>query len=471
MEGHLPAGSSSSVGGVMPRLTSGGDYATWAPLFVNWCKRHGVGSVLTQEIKEWEKLNKLVQEWETERTEALMAEMLGGAASSSSRDAKQEAAAAAVEVKRAALKRMIGTSERVYAALFDALPESVRACVQPPEGYAFGLWTWLQGKFQCAEADSIGLLWRAWGQLEMLSEETYDEYRARVTKLHALLTAAKESVSPIHYTDVMLGRLASRYNPAALALRASDRLAVLADVDWDGVAAFINAHERVEQRSSGGAATEQERTMAAMQRGREYRRGGMAAQQGSGGRDLSRVRCWKCQRLGHYASGCSGGGEQSREEQQESAAAHAAIQAEQEEKYPMWENNDQYAFAALRFTGDEAEEPLSTGDDAATQGGGTGSGLSKTEAAGGDMRWLARDGVAQQRVTQHLKKSSEPRTGGEKSGAVPKRWPAEARSDAADWPGMVDIANNHGEKSGAAPSAQEKQQPAGKKPGTAPEKQ
>ena len=134
MEGHLPAGSSSSVGGVMPRLTSGGDYATWAPLFVNWCKRHGVGSVLTQEIKEWEKLNKLVQEWETERTEALMAEMLGGAASSSSRDAKQEAAAAAVEAKRAALKRRIGTSERVYAALFDALPASVRACVQPPEG-------------------------------------------------------------------------------------------------------------------------------------------------------------------------------------------------------------------------------------------------------------------------------------------------------------------------------------------------
>ena len=87
------------------------------------------------------------------------------------------------------------------------------------------------------------------------------------------------------------------------------------------------------------------------------------------------------------------------------------------------------------------------------------------------MRWLARDGVAQQRVTQHLKKSSEPRTGGEKPGAVPKRWPAEARSDAADWPGMVDIANNHGEKSGAAPSAQEKQQPAGKKPGTAPTKQ
>ena len=225
MEGPSTTGSSSSGSVAAPRLASGSEYAAWAPLFVNWCKRQGVGSALTQEIKEWKQLSELVQQWERESAEALMADMLGGGAASSgssSGDAKAiaaaAAAAAAVETKRAALKRLVSLSERVYAVLFDALPLPLRAQAPQPEGYAFGLWSWLQSKYQCVEADSIGVLWRQWGLLEMGVEETYDAYRARANKLHALLAAAKESVSPIHFADVMLGRLRPRYAPAALAL-------------------------------------------------------------------------------------------------------------------------------------------------------------------------------------------------------------------------------------------------------------
>ena len=381
MEGPSTTGSSSSGSVAAPRLASGSEYAAWAPLFVNWCKRQGVGSALTQEIKEWKQLSELVQQWERESAEALMADMLGGGAASSgssSGDAKAiaaaAAAAAAVETKRAALKRLVSLSERVYAVLFDALPLPLRAQAPQPEGYAFGLWSWLQSKYQCVEADSIGVLWRQWGLLEMGVEETYDAYRARANKLHALLAAAKESVSPIHFADVMLGRLRPRYAPAALALRASDRLKDLSKVDWDEVAAFVNAHERVEQRSGDGEAAAEMQQALAVQDGRGSGRGG-TRQQGHGGggkTDMSRIRCYKCKRMGHYSNSCDGG---RGDGETVNAANAAADEAHEEGLDDEGFGPEQFTFSAL--LAQRAEDQPSGAMDCAGVGGRVGE---KTDA-------------------------------------------------------------------------------------------
>src|SRR6185437_1345928 len=50
---------------------------------------------------------------------------------------------------------------------------------------------------------------------------------------------------------VLLGKLQPRYKPAVLALKAGDKLKDADKVEWDTVTAFINAHERSEQRLDG----------------------------------------------------------------------------------------------------------------------------------------------------------------------------------------------------------------------------
>ena len=117
-----------------------------------------------------------------------------------------------------------------------------------PPGYAFGVWSWLEKKFQSTEVDCVNDLIEKWMELRMESDESFDSYRARVNKTCVLLEQAKEKPSARIFAYKMLDMLQPRYRPAVLALKAGDKLKDPLNVNWEDVTAFLNSHERSEHR-------------------------------------------------------------------------------------------------------------------------------------------------------------------------------------------------------------------------------
>jgi hypothetical protein len=266
----------------------------------------------------------------------------GGSQPSSSK------AAASPEVLAAqtAVRLLLSRSRRVYGALFEAIPEDLRTQVVTEEGYAYGLWKWLETKFQSTEADNVGNLWSKWAEMRMESEESFDAYRARVTKLQALLLAAKEPITPSFFLYIMLDRLQPNYLQVVLALKASGKLSDPKKVNWDEITTLINSHERSEQR--GG----DEKSMSAFRPPRSQR-----DQRDQPQRDHERSRqgapikswnpkCYNCQQLGHIAIHCrQKKSEQQREyDDRASGREHAASAVNLTEQ----EGGDEYAFSAVR---------------------------------------------------------------------------------------------------------------------------
>jgi hypothetical protein len=231
--------------------------------------------VLRRDIPKWKELCVAAQTWADEAHDALFDAALNGAAASSSPSsvkaedvkaatAAAAAAAAATQATRAGVLKILNDSKRVYAALFRALGAELREQIPTEDGHAFALWRWLENKFQSKEADSAGALWSQWCETRMEQDESFDAYRARVNKLRALLSAAKETISPSFFALVLLDRLQPRYTQVVLALKAGSALKDPAAIDWDSVARLVNEHERHEKQMGGTG--EQERSMAAFGR-------------------------------------------------------------------------------------------------------------------------------------------------------------------------------------------------------------
>ena len=160
--------------------------------------------------------------------------------------------------------------------------------------------------------------------LRQEDDESFDAYRARVNHVLALLDHAKEKPSARQHAFMLLDRLQPRYRPAVLALKLGDLLKKPDEIEWDKVAAFVNQHERNEQRigadapdsgvmaaaARGGDSLVQQSHGASsggwMKRGGDKRRGGGGQRRGGGdqrGQQDKRT-CFRCDEQGHVAAFC-----------------------------------------------------------------------------------------------------------------------------------------------------------------------
>ena len=281
--GRVPAGTVAL--GAAPRLSGAVDFSTWATLFLNWLQRNRLQRAVERETKGLKALMEVMQQWEDEAEEESIRAALGSSNSSSysfsasprkqtSSSVKEEDVEAAASRKktelenRRAVAQLVSRSTRVYGVLYECLPEELRAQVPTLSGDAFALWRWLENKFQSKEADNVGTLLEQWSAMRMEEDESFDAYRARVMKLHSLLAAAKETISPAQFSLILLGRLQPRFRQVVLALQASGTTKDASKIDWDDVASMINAHERSEQRMNG-TGEEEKMMMAAAAYGRQ----------------------------------------------------------------------------------------------------------------------------------------------------------------------------------------------------------
>ena len=228
----------------------------------------------------------------------------------------------------------VDCSRKAFGVIFFALPADLQQQVQHiPMGWAYGLWLWLEQKFQSTEADHVSELLEKWLALRMNVNESYDSFYARATQLVSLLTYAGQKPTPELYTLIMLDRLQPGYTDAVLAIKASGMLKDKKLVDWDEVKKLINNHERnkklvVDGSVAAGAAADATamaaRTWSHIGHGApaaaasdargsggnhdRHQDGGRDRQSGhggSGGRPKV-ISCFGCGQKGHIARMCPG---------------------------------------------------------------------------------------------------------------------------------------------------------------------
>lgn len=321
-----------------PPLRAGG-YAAWKPSMNVYLQRHGAADVHTepQSQEEWLRDSSSVAAWNKQTLAAARIAALGAGPGAASGDgsaqggaasglAKEEPLSAEAKAGRALVAAHVERSRQAYGRIYSALQEDLRLQVAHlPQGWAYGLWQWLERKFQSTEADHVGLLLRRWIHLSMNEGESFDSYRARVNEVAALLKHAKEEQSPAMYSYVLLQRLQPRYDPVVLALQSGQLLKDPKAIDWDSVTALINTHERKEHQMADDAGSAGPAKAMAAARSQDWSAPKEAVQQGDpersyvrrqeGGsasgsrprqspRTLADIQCFGCGEYGHMKSDC-----------------------------------------------------------------------------------------------------------------------------------------------------------------------
>lgn len=322
-----------------PRLAAphSGGYAAWRPLMEAYLRRVGVAEKDYKEARpNWAVLVAEVARWAAQEEDEAMALAMAPAAVDASSALTEEKAL--TDEEKAARERLrharklvaasVERSERAYFHLLNAMPEELRPLVRSvQQGYAFGLWDFLEKRFQNTEDDNVADLFRRWNDLQQGEEETFDAYKARVDEVRTLLALAKEQPSERQYAYTLLDKLQLRYKQAVLALKASNQLKDAAAISWEGVVSFINTHERSEQRLGANETALGEGAAMGMAARRTYAsaigeapgsRGTQALQANTAAghsprvdepgnrppRTLDDVQCFGCAKFGHLERHC-----------------------------------------------------------------------------------------------------------------------------------------------------------------------
>ena len=237
--------------------------------------------------------------------------VLGPQPSAAESEVKQEPATAEAVTAKKVVVAVIGRSQRAFGFLYAALPTDLRLLVADvPQGYAYGVWSYLEKKFRNTEADNVAALWKQFVSLAQSPDETFDEYKARVDSVAELLKHAKATLDQSLYTTILMWNLQPRYATAVLTLKTGDRLKDPASIDWPAIAVYMAQYERSQE--SLGETGEGERTFAARARQTPSQSSpsssSLSAPGGpSAGRRpdwIKSATCHNCQRKGHLQRDC-----------------------------------------------------------------------------------------------------------------------------------------------------------------------
>ena len=311
--------SMSSSNKQVPKF--GGNYAIWQPHMVAFMMKSGIKiSAYQLAIPRWNEMEQALQNWETQRiNDAISAEIDGHLASSSSSSSSSSStvnsAARADEetARRRAIRDLVESSQKAYGHLYEALPAELRLLIQSvPTGYAYGVWKFMEDKFQNTEQDNIATLYKKWHQLTIGESESFDSYKARVDDIYTLLGRAKDQPSHGQYQCMVLDGAAvqPKLQQAILALKASSasgdayKLRDPALTNWAGVVSFINAHERSEDRITDAKAEREEQLQQAHAATRTWNKVAATGSQWTMNKSNPDIECHHCHEKGHIRPHC-----------------------------------------------------------------------------------------------------------------------------------------------------------------------
>ena len=268
---------------------------------------------------EWTAVVESITRDEIEEEQAAIDEMLGRAPSSAAAASSGKGPTAEQQKRKQRVIDAVARVRKAYAILYSALPSDLRALVADvPQGYAYGIWSYLEKKFRSTEQDNVMALWE---QLTSVRQETnndaggddenFAEYKARVDSVVELLKNAKQTVSSGLYASLLLWRLRPQYGTAVLTLKTGDRLQDTDKIDWSYIADYMAQFERSQQGLNDSMSAEgNDRGYGA----RQLQQYGNNQQKRSA--NMSAVKCYNCNKMGHYAAECSEKPRRQRNEQE-----------------------------------------------------------------------------------------------------------------------------------------------------------
>lgn len=282
--------SASGAGGGMP-------HALWRPQMQTFLMQHGIEERdYAQEIARWGEMVKAADDAAAKEDEDAEAFVLDGDSTKVEEEKADATTKAQIKMKQRVADR-IGRVRKAFSYLHSALPADLRTLIADvPKGYAYGVWSFLEKKFRNTEHDMVMSLWETVTAMRQESDEQFDTYKARVDSVAELLANAKQTLPSGLYMSLLLWRLQPRYNTAVLTLKASAGLKDPTAVNWTEIAEYMAQFERAQLglgEIQGG--TSSDRAMAARSKSQPSE---------APARNNSKVECYNCHKLGHYASRC-----------------------------------------------------------------------------------------------------------------------------------------------------------------------